>query len=198
MCAMVRRMWIANSHPHSPGGAKQRFRVRRSTIAFVALVAPLAGCVPGAPVHPDMSIPADAQRLHVSADWFGSGLHLDPATLRAGDVYIEVDDDLGIVMLVETASGSADSPPALVSVDDQLLGDCDSHERQQAENPQDGVLGYCGTVIHKVVLSEGSYAVFIAGEGVRVRPAHSPTRSAYDFVPRPEDERPTTSLEVMP
>ncbi len=111
---------------------------------------------------------------------------------------VEVDDDLGIVMLVETASSGADGPPALLSVDDEMLGGCDSDERQRAENPLDGVLGYCGTVIHKVVLSEGIYDFFVGGESAYENPIDMSDPSSYDFIPSPEDERPTTPLEVAP
>jgi hypothetical protein len=164
-------MWIRNRHPAS---------------LCVLLALALAGCYPGQAEYSEMPIPPDAQRIHVSGEWFGSGLHLDPATVNAGEVYIDVDDDLGIVVFVEAGDAPA-SPMAVVDPG------CDDPERQRAENPQDGVLGYCGVNVHKVVLSEGSYEFFIAGEFVA-----DPDSSQYVFVSRAEDERPRTPLEVLP
>jgi hypothetical protein len=75
------------------------------------LVASLAGCAQGL-----VPVPAGAQLVHLVAT--DVVVHLSPATVRAGDVYVELDEPLpGSFMFVE-AKKTADAVPGPLNDDD--------------------------------------------------------------------------------
>lgn len=114
------------------------------------------------------SIPAGAQVIHVAVS--ESTVRLDPATARAGDVYLELDEpETGSIVLVERQRTAGESPGPLQGDDLARLargdtagfsitgldaGGCSAE--QDAEDR--GRLGPCGNVL-KVVLAVGTYAI---------------------------------------
>ena len=114
------------------------------------------------------SIPAGAQVVHVAVS--GSTVRLDPATVRVGDVYLELDEpERGSIVLVERQATAGASPGPLEGDDLARLarGDAEGFSmtgldaggcsaEQDAEDR--GKLGPCGNVLN-VVLAVGSYAI---------------------------------------
>lgn len=114
------------------------------------------------------SIPAGAQVVHVAVS--ESFVRLDPATVRAGDVYLELDEpEDGSIVLVERQETAGASPGPLHDDDLARLarGDTEGFSmtgldaggcsaEQDAEDR--GKLGPCGNVLN-VVLAVGTYAI---------------------------------------
>lgn len=137
--------------------------IRNSAVALVGLLAVvLVGCSRATP------IPAGAQQVHVVIT--GSEVRLDPATVRAGEVYLVLDAPLeGSIVFVQRKRTAAESPGPLS--DDDLarlaqgdtqgteIGGMDAGGCSAAQNAEDrGQMGPCGNVM-KVVLREGKYAI---------------------------------------
>ena len=124
----------------------------------------LAGCGRG-----QAPIPAGAQQVHVTAS--EARVRLDPATARAGDVYVVLDTPRSSVGFVQRKR-TADETPGPLADDDvaRIAGGGDTQgfamsgfdlvgcdDAQRAEDL--GQQGPCGNVF-KVVLSAGTYAFF--------------------------------------
>jgi hypothetical protein len=113
-------------------------------------------------------VPADAQQVHIEdAD---SSLRLEPATVRAGDVYVVLDGP-GQSVLFVARDPTAEATPGPMSDDDLdrlSRGDtqatsieaisvgCSAEQRAAAR----GKVGYCGNV-YKLVLVPGKYAFLL-------------------------------------
>lgn len=137
------------------------------------LIVAVAGCGRG-----QATIPPGGQQVHVSVT--GSEVRLDPATVRAGDLYIVLDTPGSVVGFAQRQRSAAETPGPLSDEDlDRLArGDtegtsiggfddigCDADQRAEDR----GQMGYCGNVF-KEVLTPGKYAFFLGdpeGEGPR-------------------------------
>jgi hypothetical protein len=141
-------------------------RVRRTSLWLVPCVLLLVGCGRG-----QAAVPAGAQLVAVSAT--GSEVRLDPATVRAGDVYVVLETPGSSVGFVQGKSTAAERPGPLTDEDLARLahGDTQGTEiggfddtgcspEQRAEDR--GRMGPCGNVF-KLVLEAGRYA-FFAGD----------------------------------
>ena len=167
---------------------------RLGTLVAVAglLVGLLAGCAQGlAPV------PAGAQLVHLVATT--SFVHLNPATVRAGDVYVDLDEPLpGSFNFVE-AKRTADAIPGPLS-DDELaalaLGDtegtaisnfgpsCAPAPGADARGKLAGE-GNCGNV-WKFTLAAGKFAITGPGWTEQIlEPGVKPTAGPGGFVAPP-------------
>ncbi len=87
-------------------------RTRNLVVAAIAVTA-LVGCASHAPV---IDIPADAQVVH--AVIAGGAIRLEPATARAGDVYLVVDTPNTSVVFIEGMT--APEPSAAPLSDSQI------------------------------------------------------------------------------
>jgi hypothetical protein len=133
----------------------------------VILVLGLVGGIPmgcGVP----RPIPSDAQQVHVAAT--ESELHLQPATVRAGDVYVVLDGPRESLVVVSRKRTAAETPGPMTDDDlDRLAGGstegtaieglsvgCSAEQRAAAR----GKVGYCGNVF-KLVLAAGKYAFLL-------------------------------------
>jgi hypothetical protein len=130
------------------------------------LVSAVAGCGRG-----QATIPPGGQQVHVSIT--GSEVRLDPASVRAGDVYVVLDTPGSAVGFAQRKRSAAETPGPLTEEDlDRLAGgdtegtsiggfdDIGCSADQRAEDR--GLMGYCGNVFHEV-LTPGKYAVFLGG-----------------------------------
>lgn len=140
--------------------------MRRSgtAVAFLGLlVGVLVGCGRG-----QTPIPPGAQQVHVVVT--ESELRLDPATVRAGDIYVVLDTPRSSVGFVQRQRGPSETPGPLSDDDLARLAHGDTQgtaiggfdlvgcsDSQRAEDR--GKMGYCGNVF-KVVLTQGKYAFF--------------------------------------
>lgn len=153
--------------------------MRRSwtVVIFLGLLAGmLVGCGRG-----QRPIPAGAQQVHIVVA--ESEVRLNPATVRAGDLYVVLDTPLSSVAFVERKRTAAEIPGPMS--DDDLarlaLGDTQGtsigvfddtgcSDQQRAEDR--GMLGVCGNVF-MVVVSAGKYAFLTddpAGRSGGLRP----------------------------
>jgi hypothetical protein len=125
--------------------------------------AALVGCGRG-----QVAIPAGSQVVFVVAT--DSEVHLEPATVQAGDVYILLETPGSSVGFVQGKRTAAETPGALSEEDLTRLARGDTEgtaiggfddvgcsPEQRAEDH--GQMGVCGNVF-KVVLSAGKYAFF--------------------------------------
>jgi len=141
-------------------------RLQRSNLWPVLVVLLLDGCGRG-----QEAVPAGAQLVTVSVT--GSAVRLDPATVRAGDVYVVLETPNAHVGFVQRKSTAEERPGPLT--DDDLarlargdtegtaideIDDSGCSPEQRAEDR--GRMGPCGNVF-KLVLGAGKYA-FFAGE----------------------------------
>jgi hypothetical protein len=130
----------------------------------VLLLGSLAGIVAGCG-RGQVPIPAGAQEVHIVV--IESGLRLDPATVRAGDIYVVLDTPRSSVGFVSRKRGNLDNGP-LSDDDIARLAHGDTQgfavegfdlegcsDEQRAEDL--GQMGYCGNVF-KMVLVPGKYA----------------------------------------
>jgi hypothetical protein len=137
--------------------------------ACVALVvAVLAGC------GQSQSVPSGAQLVHLVAT--ASEVHLSPATVHAGDVYLELDDPAdggSFVFVVGAATAAATPGPLTDTALEQLAhgdtqGTGQSSEGPSCSGPQGADRGHlaqpgvCGDVF-KFVLVPGKYAILGPG-----------------------------------
>lgn len=140
------------------------------------VVAIVAACGPG-----QKPVPAGAQQVHVIADQ--STVSLTPTQVRAGEVYVTLDEPTTSVAFVQ-GKHSADATPGPLTADDlarlasgdtqgtsmggfDVVG-CDATQRAAARN-QTKVPGGCGNAF-LVVLTPGSYA-FLTGDPALTAPA---------------------------
>ena len=141
-------------------------REQLSAFRLVLAVLVVVGCGRG-----QEAVPAGAQLIAVSAT--GSEVRLDPATVRAGDVYVVLETPGSSVGFVQRKSTAAERPGPLTDEDLARLarGDTEGTEiggfddsgcspEQRAEDR--GRMGPCGNVF-KLVLGPGKYA-FFAGD----------------------------------
>jgi hypothetical protein len=135
----------------------------RSTLSLVLAVLLVVGCGRG-----QTAVPAGAQLVAVSAT--GSEVHLDPATVRAGDVYVVLETPGSSVGFAQRKSTAAERPGALTDEDLARLahgdtqgteiGGFDDHGCSPEQRADDrGRMGPCGNVF-KLVLRAGKYAFF--------------------------------------
>jgi hypothetical protein len=132
------------------------------TLALVAGVS--TGC--GSGLTP---VPSGAQQVHVADT--DSSLDLQPATVRAGDVFVVLDGPRQNVVFV-ARKNTADATPGPMSDDDLdrlrhsdtegtstegLSVACSTNQRAAAR----GQVGYCGNV-YKYTLAPGKYAFLLA------------------------------------
>jgi hypothetical protein len=174
--------------------------LRHSTVAFVGLLTVLTGCWPGQSEHSELPIPAGAQTVRVSVT--ESALVLDPATVRAGDVYLVLDNDLsgdrdGYHLVTFVPQDSGETPDPLPDVDSQLLAGCAAEERDLADGAPNGALGYCGANVVMVTLGEGKYTFVVRGEAFLRDEPNQP--SEWIFVRASGGSAPPMAvLEVLP
>ena len=141
-------------------------RVQRTTAWLVLAVLLVVGCSRG-----QAAVPAGAQLVAVRAT--ESAVHLEPATVRAGDVYVVLETPGSSVGFVQRKSTAAEQPGPLTDEDLARLahGDTEGTQiggfddngcspEQRAEDR--GRTGPCGNVF-KLVLGPGKYA-FFAGD----------------------------------
>ncbi len=173
-------------------------RFLTTVIPLGLLAAVLVGCGRG-----QKPIPPGAQQVHVVVT--GSEVRLDPATVRAGDVYVVLDTPRSSVGFVERQRAATESPGPLSDNDLARLAGGDTEgtavggfslsgcsDAQRAEDR--GQQGYCGNVF-KVVLSAGKYA-FLGPEWTlqQTEPSTDPTVGAGGFSPPSS----MAVLEVLP
>jgi hypothetical protein len=170
----------------SAEGAPKEHRLIRVAIVIALFASVLAGCSRATP------IPPGAQVVLVAIT--ASTVRLDPSTVRAGDVYLEIDEPLdGSITFVERQRTADETPGPLDDGDLARLargdvggfsisgfgaGGCSAD--QDAEDR--GKLGPCGTVF-KVVLVEGRYAIVggdPAGDATMGRP---PSMAVLEVLP---------------
>jgi hypothetical protein len=121
---------------------------------FVVIIGLLTGGLTGC--ESSTSIPSGAQQVHVTATT--SDVHLDPATARAGDVYLVLDVPDGGVNLIQTQADAGASPGPLSAADLARLSAGDS----QGFSTENLSVGCCGNVMRKT-LAQGTYAFVPAG-----------------------------------
>ncbi len=135
-----------------------------TTVAVAAFLAgALVGCGRG-----QTAVPAGAQLVHVVVD--GQKVRLDPATVRAGDVYVVLDTPGSGVGFAQRKRSAAETPGPLTDQDIDRLAHGDTEgtairgfddigcsPEQRAEDR--GRMGPCGNVFHEV-LNPGIYVFF--------------------------------------
>jgi hypothetical protein len=113
-------------------------------------------------------VPSGAQQVHVTST--DSELHLQPETVRAGDVYLVLDGPRQSVVLVSRKRTAEETPGPMTDDDLERIthGDtegtsmegfsvgCSADQRAAARN----LVGYCGNV-YKLVLGAGKYAILL-------------------------------------
>ena len=133
------------------------------TILVLGLLGGVVGCSGGL-----TPIPSGAQQVHIADT--ESSLHLEPATVRAGSVYVVLDGPRQSVVFVAQKRTAEATPGPMSDADlDRLRhGDtegtsiegisvaCSAEQRAAAR----GQLGYCGNV-YKLVLAPGKYAFLL-------------------------------------
>jgi hypothetical protein len=123
----------------------------RFAAVVVVLIGVLAGC------DSATAIPGGAQQVHVDATV--ATVRLDPATVRAGDVYLVVDLPAGgaSLALLEETGGS--------------MSDADLARLTQAGDQQGltvvGIDNSCCGKVHKETLAAGKYAFILHADSLR-------------------------------
>jgi hypothetical protein len=179
-------------------------RMRRSGArpALVGLlVAVLAGCGQG-----QSNVPPGAQLAHLVAT--ESEVRLDAASVRAGDVYLQLDEPLdgGSFIFVERKSTEDEIPGPMTDNDLERLAHGDTRgTSSSAYGPSCGgpqgadrghlvAPGVCGNV-WKFVLVPGKYAILgPAWAEQQTEPSVDPTADPAGFIPPPT----MTVLKVLP
>jgi hypothetical protein len=135
----------------------------RSLVLLGLLTGALLGCGRG-----QTSIPAGAQQVRVVVT--GSEVRLEPATVRAGDIYLVLDTPGSSVGFAQRQHTATETPGPLTDEDlDRLahgdtqgtsiggFDDAGCSPEQRAEDR--GRMGPCGNVF-QVALTSGKYAFF--------------------------------------
>jgi len=148
-------------------------------VAIVVLVGALAGC--------QASVPGGAQLVHLVATQ--SEVRLSPATVHAGDVYIQLDEPLdggSFIFTAENAPMTDNDLERLAHGD--LLGTIQTTYGPSCSGPQGADVGHlsgpgvCGDV-WKLTLAAGRYAIL--GPGwlpQRSEPSVAPTANPAGFI----------------
>ncbi len=172
-----------------------------STALVGLLVAVLAGCGQG-----QSTVPPGAQLVHLVATQ--SEVRLDAASVRAGDVYLQLDEppDGGSFTFVERKSTEDETPGPMTDNDLERLAHGDTRgTSSSAYGPSCGgpqgadrghlvAPGVCGNV-WKFVLVEGKYAILgPAWTEQQTEPSVDPTADPAGFIPPPT----MTVIEVLP
>jgi len=160
--------------------------VIRVAIVFALFAGALAGCSRATP------IPPGAQVVHVAIT--ASGVRLDPSTIHAGDVYLEIDEPMdGSIAFVERMRTADETPGPLDDEDLARLaqgdvggfsiGGLDAGGCSAEQDAEDGgKLGPCGNVM-KVVLAPGSYAILGGAPEVDPSTGRLPPLAVLEVVP---------------
>ena len=131
------------------------------------LVLGLVGAVPMGCAGPT-PVPAGAQQVRVTAT--DTDLSLEPATVRAGDVYLVLDGPRQSIVVVSRRRTAAETPGPMTADDLNRLERGDTlgtsieglsvgcSAEQRAANR--GTVGYCGNA-YKLVLAAGAYAILL-------------------------------------
>jgi hypothetical protein len=177
----------------------QQLRRAGAVAAFVGLLAVVfAGCGRG-----QTPIPPGAQVVHIVLT--ESEVHIDPATVRSGDVYLVLDAPLDGGFNFVERQRSADETPGPLSDDDlERLAHGDTEgtsigghssgcsASQRAEDR--GLMGPCGNVM-MATLRPGKYAILGPGwTEQETEPSLDPTADPAGFVAPPT----MAVLEVVP
>jgi hypothetical protein len=178
---------------------KRRSGARTAVVGL--LVGVLAGCGQG-----QSTVPPGAQLVHLVAT--GSEVRLDPPSVRAGDVYLQLDEPLdgGSFIFVERMSTEEETPGPLTDNDLERLAHGDTQGTSSSAygpscgGPQGAARGHlvapgvCGNV-WKFVLVPGKYAILgPAWTEQQTEPSVDPTADPAGFIPPPT----MTVLEVLP
>ena len=165
------------------------------------LVGVLAGCGQGT-----STVPPGAQLVHLVAT--ESEVRLDAASVRAGDVYLQLDEPLdgGSFIFVERKSTEDEIPGPMTDNDLERLAHGDTRgTSSSAYGPSCGrpqgadrghlvAPGVCGNV-WKFVLVPGKYAIVgPAWTEQQTEPSVDPTADPAGFIPPPT----MTVLKVLP
>jgi hypothetical protein len=122
--------------------------IARPVIAIFVLVGALVGC------ESATSIPSGAQQVHVAAS--ETEVHLDPATVRAGDVYLVLDvPQRGVELLRSNSSAGVSS--GMTDADLARVAKNADAEGIASEALQ---VSCCGKVF-KEALAPGKYAIVL-------------------------------------
>jgi hypothetical protein len=161
-------------------------------ILVCLLAGGLMGCDQGPPIIP---IPPGAQVVHVVIT--ESEVRLDPATVRAGDVYLVLDEPLVGSFLWVQRKRAADEAEGPLSNDDlerishgdsegTSMGGLDSGGCAADQDAASrGKMGPCGNVLMATVAA-GKYAVLGPGwTEQETEPSVDPTADPAGFVPPP-------------
>ncbi len=149
--------------------------MRRAGILVLAalLAGAVAGCGRG-----QATVPPDATLVHVTVA--GPSVHLEPATVPAGDVYFVLEVPGSSVSFAMRKRTAEETPGPFTDADlDRLAAGDDegtsisgfddvgcSDDQRAADR---GMLGPCGNVF-KEVLGPGKYAFYVDGDGAGGRP----------------------------
>ena len=178
---------------------KRRSGARTAVVGL--LVGVLAGCGQG-----ESTVPPGAQLVHLVAT--ESEVRLDAASVRAGDVYLQLDEPLdgGSFIFVERMSTEEETPGPLTDNDLERLAHGDTQgTSSSAYGPSCGgsqgaarghlvAPGVCGNV-WKFVLVPGKYAILgPAWTEQQTEPSVDVTADPAGFIPPPT----MTVLEVLP
>jgi hypothetical protein len=163
-------------------------RFRTPMMLVVVLAGGLAGCD-----RHQAPIPSGAPEVHMVVT--ASEVRLDPATVRAGDVYLVLDEPLDGSFTFVERKRSADETPGPLSDDDlerlahgdtegTSMSGLDAGGCSPEQNAQDrGKTGYCGNV-SMVTLGAGKYAILGPGWTMQETEASvDPTAGPAGFVP---------------
>jgi hypothetical protein len=155
----------------------RRFRVVGLLVGLLAMT--LLGC----DRHRE-PIPPDAQVVHVVATL--AEVRLDPATVRAGDIYLVLDEpQVGSIQFVEGPLSDADLERlAHGDTEGTRISGIDARGCSPDQNAADrGLMGPCGNVM-KVVVNAGKYAILGPGWVQQdTEPSVDPTADPAGFVP---------------
>ncbi len=138
---------------------------------IIVLVTLLAGGLFGC--ESSTSIPSGAQQVHVVATT--TDVRVDPASIRAGDVYLVLDVASAGVDLIESVPAANASPGPLTAAELDRLAQGDT----QGLVMENLSVNCCGKVVKKT-LPVGEYAIVPAGTEDGHRP---PSIAVLDVVP---------------
>jgi hypothetical protein len=163
-------------------------RLRRLGAAAALLAVGLAACA-----GPRPAIPANAQLVHVAA---GPSVQVEPDTVRAGDIYIVLEEPTTSVVFVRRMAAPGDVAGPLTEEDLRRLADgdtqgtsiegfetsgCDAGQRAE-DLGRLKVPGGCGNVFWVPGLVPGRYA-FLAEDPATLSPGAAVPVAVLEVVP---------------